>query len=128
MVEPRACKICGKSFTPNKYRPNQNICSSIECQYQRQLDNMKEWRGRNPNYFKYKESHDSSWKQTCKQRSLDWRKKHMDYLKLYREEHRDRHREYMRDYMRNYRKKKKGEDVPGEGPAQDAGGSAPAAA
>ncbi|MFH1996815.1 MAG: hypothetical protein ABIJ27_07490 [Candidatus Omnitrophota bacterium] len=107
MAEERLCSICGKSFIPNKYRPNQNVCSSLECQYQRQLNNMKRWREGNPNYFKYKESKDRSWKETCKQRSLEWRKKHLDYLKLYREEHRSRHRAYMREYMREYRKKKR---------------------
>ncbi|MDO8525990.1 MAG: hypothetical protein Q7S07_05850 [Candidatus Omnitrophota bacterium] len=68
---------------------------------------MKKWRTRNPIYFKYKESKDTSWKETCRQRSLEWRKKHQEYLKLYREEHRDRHRNYMKDYMRDYRKKRK---------------------
>jgi len=106
MTTEKKCIICGAPFTPNKYRPNQEICSNIECQYRRQLNNMKTWRQKNPNYFKYKEAQDKSWKETCRQRSLDWRKKHQEYLKLYREEHRDRHREYMRDYMRKYRKKK----------------------
>ena len=105
MAEERFCKFCNKPFLPNKYRPNQNVCSSLECQYQRQLENMKKWRTHNPNYFKYKESQDSSWKETCRQRSLAWRKRHQEYLKLYREEHRDRHRLYMKDYMREYRKK-----------------------
>ncbi|MDD5633712.1 MAG: hypothetical protein PHW46_00335 [Candidatus Omnitrophica bacterium] len=104
------CSICGKPFLPNKYRPNQEVCSSLECQYQRQLLNMKSWRETNPNYFKYKESQDKSWKQACRERSLDWRRKHKEYLQLYREANKDRHREYMRDYMRQYRKKKKGEE------------------
>ena len=106
MTEERKCKFCDKTFIPNKYRPNQEICSNLECQYQRQLENMKKWRQRNPNYFKYKETKDSSWKSTCKQRSLDWRETHHDYLKLYREAHRERHRTYMREYMRAYREKK----------------------
>lgn len=106
MAEERKCKLCGKSFIPNKYRPNQDICSSVECQYQRQLSNMATWRKRNSNYFKYKEEQDTSWKETCRQRSLDWRKKHGEYLKLYREAHKVRHRDYMRDYMREYRKRK----------------------
>lgn len=104
MDEERFCKVCGKSFLANKYRPNQTACSSLECQYQRQLENMKKWRTRNPGYFKYKENQDSSWRETCRQRSLEWRKKHQEYLKLYREEHRDRHRTYMKNYMREYRK------------------------
>lgn len=107
MPNEKTCKSCGKPFLANKYRPNQTICSSLECQYQRQLDNMKKWRVRNPNYFKYKESQDASWKETCRQRSLDWRTRHQEYLKLYREEHRERHREYMKEYMRAYRKKHK---------------------
>jgi len=107
MGKEKLCKICKKPFIPNKYRPNQEICSSIECQYQRQLTNMKKWRERNPNYFKYKEAHDKSWKETCRQRSLDWRKKHQEYLKLYRDAHRERHRKYMKEYMRKYREKKR---------------------
>jgi hypothetical protein len=105
----KKCSICGKAFLPNKYRPNQEICSSLECQYQRQLENMREWRKSNPNYFKYKESQDKSWKQTCRERSLEWRKKHREYLQLYREANKERHREYMRDYMRKYRAMKKQE-------------------
>ncbi len=103
----RKCSMCGKPFIPNKYRPNQEVCSSLECQYQRQLSNMKRWRESNPNYFKYKESQDKSWKQACRERSLDWRRKHTEYLQLYREANKERHREYMRDYMRKYRQKKR---------------------
>jgi len=107
MRHERKCEICGKPFVPNKYRPNQTVCSSLECQYKRQLSNMKQWRRKNPNYFKYKESQDKSWKQTCRERSLEWRRKHKEYLQLYREANKERHRFYMRDYMRQYRLKKK---------------------
>ena len=107
MQEEKKCLICGNSFIPNKYRPNQEMCSSVECQYKRQLENMSAWRKRNPNYFKYKEANDASWKDTCKKRSLDWREKHKEYLRLYREANRLRHRNYMKDYMREYRKRKK---------------------
>ncbi len=107
MAEERSCNICGKKFKPNKYRPNQEICSGVECQYERQLKNMAKWREENPNYFKYKETQDASWKETCRRRSLEWREKHKEYLKLYREAHKERHKDYMRDYMRKYRKKQK---------------------
>lgn len=110
----RKCEICGKAFIPNKYRPNQSVCSSLECQYQRQLTNMKSWRNANPNYFKYKESQDKSWKQACRERSLEWRRKHKEYLQLYREANKERHREYMREYMRKYRQKRKKEEAPGK--------------
>ena len=103
----KKCSMCGKAFMPNKYRPNQEICTSLECKYQIQLENMRSCRKSNPNYFKYKESQDKSWKQTCRERSLEWRKKHKEYLQLYREANKERHREYMRDYMRKYRSRKK---------------------
>ena len=107
MAKERICPICKKWFIPNKYRPNQTICSNLECQYQRQLDNMKKWRNGNPNYFRYREAKDETWKETCKDRAKRWRERHQEYLKLYRQEHKDRYRIYMRQYMQDYRKKKK---------------------
>ncbi len=106
MTNEQICPVCNRWFMPNKYRPNQQICSSLECQYQRQLDNMKKWRDTNTNYFKYRENKDSTWKATCKERAKRWRDKHQEYLKLYRDEHKDRYRAYMREYMRQYRKRK----------------------
>ncbi len=111
MVTGRMCQICGKWFLPNKYRPNQKICSSLECQYQRQLNNMAMWRKENPQYFKYKEESDESWKEACKERAKKWRESHKEYLKLYREEHKDHYRDYMRKYMREYRRRKNGQDM-----------------
>ncbi len=110
MAKERICPVCKKWFIPNKYRPNQEICSNLECQYQRQLDNMKMWRGHNPNYFRYREAKDATWKETCKDRAKRWRERHQEYLKLYRQEHKDRYRIYMREYMRDYRKKRKQKD------------------
>lgn len=106
MTNERICTACKKWFIPNKYRPNQKICSSLECQYKRQLGNMKKWRTSNPNYFRYREAKDVTWKEACKERAKKWRGKHQEYLKLYRDEHKDKYRTYMRDYMRKYRKKK----------------------
>jgi len=108
MANERICPVCKKWFMPNKYRPNQEICSNLECQYKRQLNNMKKWRGHNPNYFRYREAKDATWKETCKDRAKRWRERHQEYLKLYRSEHKDRYRIYMREYMRKYRKKKGG--------------------
>jgi hypothetical protein len=114
MPKEKICKICGKPFVSNKYRPNQEICSGVECQYQRQLANMEKWRKRNPNYFKYKEANDASWKETCRRRSLEWRKRHTEYLRLYRDARKKRHRDYMREYMREYRKNQNKENPKNE--------------
>jgi len=107
MITGRICQICGNEFIPNKYRPNQKICSSLECQYNRQLINMKGWREKNPDYFRCRESKDASWKVTCRDRSRRWRENHKEYLALYRQEHKQAHRKYMREYMREYRQRKK---------------------
>ena len=107
MAEGRICPICKKWFLPNKYRPNQEICSNLECQYKRQLENMKSWRDKNPHYFKYKEIRDVRWKEVCRERARRWRQHHLEYLKLYRQEHKEEHRGYMRKYMREYRRRKK---------------------
>lgn len=112
MIQGKICPICGKWFIPNKYRPNkQTICSSIECQYDRQLKNMEKWRGRNPEYFNYRQERDSSWKQACRERALDWRRRHTEYLHLYRQQHKEEHRAYMREYMREWRKQRKAQGV-----------------
>jgi hypothetical protein len=68
---------------------------------------MKGWRDKNPNYFKYREIKDAMWKEACRERARTWRRTHLEYLKLYRQEHKQAHREYMRKYMREYRKRKK---------------------
>ena len=107
MITGKICSICKREFIPNKYSPNQKICSSLECQYQRQLENMKNWRGGNPDYFKCRESKDASWKATCRKRAKRWRETHKEYLALYRQEHKDDHRKYMREYMRKYRKRRR---------------------
>jgi len=125
MPEGRICPICKKWFIPNKYRPNQKVCSNLECQYKRQLENMKEWRDKNPNYFKYREVKDTTWKESCRDRARKWRRTHIEYLKLYRQEHKQAHREYMRKYMREYRKKKKEEKENQAEPQNETGADRP---
>ena len=49
----KICICCNKVFVPSKYRvEKQTYCSSPDCQYVRQLRNMKTWRDKNPGYFK----------------------------------------------------------------------------
>jgi hypothetical protein len=106
-MDTRFCLYCKVSFTPNKYSPRQKICSNPECQKKRQLESMKLWRERNPNYFKYDESKGLAWLETQRRRSKVWREKNPDKVRSYRQAHSAQYREYMREYMRQYREKKR---------------------
>jgi hypothetical protein len=102
MLEQKKCTICGKLFTPSIRRPDQYVCLSPECQKERQLNNMRKWRSE-----KSASIDNESWKESCRRKSSDWRKKHQAYLKLYRDDHKEKRSEYMREYMRRYRKRNK---------------------
>ena len=98
------CKICQREFIPNKYRPQQKVCSEPECQRKRQFENVKDWQRRNPDYFKYGQSL-PSWKERHNLSSKRWRQKHVRHLKKYWKEHKEFRRLYMKEYMRRYRKR-----------------------
>lgn len=96
------CKICQTEFTPNKYHPNQQICSSPECQRRRQILNVKTWRDKNPEYFKCR-GQEELWRENRHRYSQLWRMVHKGHLKKYQKTHRQQRREYMREYMRRKR-------------------------
>lgn len=96
------CKICRQEFNPSKYRPQQQVCSRLECQKKRQIHNEKEWRTRNPDYFKYLDQ-ESAWKEKRKRYNKLWKSGHKEESKDYEQAHRQQRSEYMRQYMRNYR-------------------------
>ena len=99
----RICEICSQEFIPSKYRPNQKICSKLECQKERQKRNILSWRERNPAYFRHIHAN-PHWRNKRSFRSRQWRLTHPDHIRQYREAHRDYYRLYMREYMRQYRK------------------------
>ena len=105
-MNSRVCVYCGVSFDPNKYSPRQKVCSDPACQKKRQLDSMKLWREKYPNYFKYDESKGPGWIDRQRLRSKTWREKNPDKVREYRAAHQKEYREYMREYMKQYRVKK----------------------
>lgn len=96
------CKICQIEFVPSKYRPNQQVCSKAECQKARQIQNLKDWRLRNPDYFKCL-GQESSWRQDRHRYTRLWKGTHKETLKDYESGHKKQRREYMREYMRRRR-------------------------
>lgn len=96
------CKICQKEFIPSKYRPQQQVCSVPECQNLRQIQNLSEWRRKNPDYFKSL-GQDFAWQESRRRYSKLWKASHKEYSKDQGERYREQRREYMREYMRRYR-------------------------
>lgn len=98
------CQICQGEFLPNKYKPKQQVCSNPECQHKRQLQNLKSWRLKNPDYFKYL-GQNPSWRKQRYSQTKQWKQSHKDYFKQYQQKHKEQRRQYMREYMRKYRQK-----------------------
>ena len=106
-MDNRSCLFCNSAFLPNKYSPRQKVCSSAECQKKRQLESMRNWRKKNPNYFKYDESKGIEWLEMQRRRSKLWRDKNPEKVRSYRQAHSDEYRSYMRQYMRQYRQRRR---------------------
>lgn len=96
------CRICNQEFIPAKYHPHQQVCSKLECQHRRQLQNQRDWRIRNPGYFRHR-GQDFAWQKSRRRYMQQWRVMHKDYIRDYQISHRPKRREYMREYMRKYR-------------------------
>jgi hypothetical protein len=96
------CKYCNNEFKPNKYRPSQQVCVKPVCQRKRQIDNQKQWRQRNPDYFKCL-GQETAWQDQRRQYNRLWKTANKDYIHTYEQSHKDQRREYMREYMRKYR-------------------------
>lgn len=77
----KICKICNQEFETNKFRPEQEICSSENCQYLRQMNNQKKWRYLHPIYNHNRRLQMPQWERTW--RSIEsrckWNKKNKDY-------------------------------------------------
>ena len=114
-MEPQTCRYCSTSFQPNKYAPRQTVCSNPDCQKKRQLESMRQWREKNPSYFKYDESKGIQWLETQRRRSREWRQKNPDKVRSYRQTHEEEYRSYMREYMQRYRLKQKPEPPASQG-------------
>jgi hypothetical protein len=115
-MDQKTCVYCKAPFAPNKYSPRQTICSSRDCQRKRQLESMRLWRQRNPNYFKYDESKGPLWLEMQRKRSKLWREKNPDKVRSYRSAHSEESREDMRSYMRQYRERQKTNGPQGSSP------------
>lgn len=76
-MKKKRCPYCQTYFIPHpSVGQRQKACRKVECQISRKAKNNKQWRHKNPSYFKGDYPRIKSW--------LD---KHPGYLKQYRQNH-----------------------------------------
>jgi hypothetical protein len=84
----RGCRYCQQSFEPSKFRPDQSVCSQVDCQRQRRAE-----------YHRHKIETDPEYAQVVRDSRQKWRAAHPDYQKSYRQTHTeaaDRNRQLQR--------------------------------
>jgi hypothetical protein len=73
----KRCKSCQQLFEPDpRTKGKQQYCSKTECQTQRQRQNEKDWRERNPDCLAYQQEQSRQWHKdrpdySCQRRSND---------------------------------------------------------
>jgi len=75
MRENKRCTYCKQSFRPSRYRPDQKVCSSSECQRQRRTA-----------YHRKKLEEDPVYREQCRDSQKKWRENNPGYMQNYRAE------------------------------------------
>ena len=68
----KICRYCEQEFKPSRYHPNQDVCSSKECQLRRRTD-----------YHRQKIVEDPIYREQCRDSQRKWREQNPDYMKKY---------------------------------------------
>jgi hypothetical protein len=71
-MNAQTCAYCGQKFQPSRYRPDQKICSSADCQRRRRTE-----------YHQKKVSTDPAYRDQCHDSQRKWRDKNPQYMKRY---------------------------------------------
>ena len=79
MRENKICRYCKLSFQPSRYRKDQRVCSSIQCQRRRRTE-----------YHRKKLAEDPLYKEQCCDSQRKWRERNPAYMRDYRAELRRR--------------------------------------
>ena len=94
MSSGRRCRYCQNIFQPSKYRPQQSVCSEVDCQRQRRTNDHRERIRQDPGYAG-----------DVRASQQKWRASNSDYWKRYRAQHpetaqRNRRQQQRRDQKR----------------------------
>lgn len=68
----KICRYCEQEFKPSRYHPNQDVCTSRECQLRRRTD-----------YHRQKIVEDPIYREQCRDSQRKWREQNPDYMKKY---------------------------------------------
>lgn len=68
----KICRYCEQEFLASQYHPNQDVCSSTECQRRRRTD-----------YHRRKREEDPIYREQCRDSQRKWREQNPDYMKKY---------------------------------------------
>ena len=68
----KICRYCELEFKPSRYHPDQDVCSSKECQCRRRTD-----------YHRKKLEEDPIYREQCRDSQRKWREHNPDYMKKY---------------------------------------------
>src|SRR5437667_8424673 len=68
----KICRYCEQEFEPSRYHPDQDVCSSKECQRRRRTD-----------YHRQKIEEDPIYREQCRDSQRKWREQNPDYMKKY---------------------------------------------
>ena len=71
-MEDKTCRYCIQKFRPSRYRPNQRVCSSADCQRRRRTE-----------YHRKKLIEDPAYREQCLDSQKKWREKNPHYMKRY---------------------------------------------
>ena len=78
-MSKKLCLYCKQKFQPSRYRPDQRICNSLDCQRRRRTE-----------YHRKKLADDPLYKEQCRDSQRKWRENHPAYMRDYRAELRRR--------------------------------------
>ena len=95
-MNDRRCRYCRQAFQPNRYHPQQQVCTHPVCQRQRRSD-----------YHRQKIVSDPVYQQVCLESPRKWRRANPDYWRKYRQDHpeqveRNRRQQRVRDQKRRF--------------------------
>jgi hypothetical protein len=72
-MKKRVCPYCKQEFTPDRFHPDQVVCSFLPCQRRRRNE-----------YHRIKIAADPAYRELCENSRTYWKEKNPDYLKQYR--------------------------------------------